>query len=499
MSKGKPIKKFFSVLFLILKGILSIIPMLFIFIKEMFYFFIMIFKSIFKSTKRLFRFSITFKMTIFYSFMFFIILLISSLIIISSFTFFLYENLKGDLIKSYNYIVNDVKIDNSIDIKYIKNISTLEESNISIYNNQNEIYYSTTTDTPIDLNYYTESPKLNYDRSYLTIGLNRKINFNNTTYNLVIEKNLEIYEFYVQNLAIILLIIILLSIIITIVLGSKTSKKMLLPIKNMTKTAKDISANALDTRLDVGKSHDELKELAETFNEMLDRIQTSYVRQEQFVSDASHELRTPISVVQGYANLLNRWGKDDQAVLDEALNAIKSESENMQDLTEKLLFLARSDKNLQKIEKESFNLTELIEEIVKETKLIDKNHNIISDIKENLNIYADKKLLKQSIRIFIDNSTKFTPEKGTIKITANKNRALTTITIEDTGMGIPKEDIPYIFDRFYRADKSRAKKSGGTGLGLSIAKWIIDNHGGNIKVESEIDNGTKITITLPQK
>ena len=157
----------------------------------------------------------------------------------------------------------------------------------------------------------------------------------------------------------------------TLGIGSKASKKMLLPIKDMTKTTKAISINALETRLNVSISHDELKDLAETINKMLDGIQTSYEQQNQFVSDASHELRTPIAVIQGYANMLYRWGKDDKEVLEESITAIKSEAEDMQQLVEKLLFLARSDKNTQKIEKKSFYINELVDEIIKETKLID--------------------------------------------------------------------------------------------------------------------------------
>ena len=274
---------------------------------------------------------------------------------------------------------------------------------------------------------------------------------------------------------------------------------MLLPIKNMTKATRAISVNALEKRLNVSTSHDELKQLAETFNEMLNRIQNSYEMQNQFVSDASHELRTPIAVIQGYANMLYRWGKDDKAVLDESITAIKSESYNMQQLVEKLLFLARSDKKTQKVYKEDFCINELITEIIKETKLIDVSHEISSEINENLSVYADKNLLKQALRIFIDNSIKYTPIGGTIKLNSYIKRSNLTIEIIDTGIGIAKDDLPHIFTRFYRCDKSRAKESGGTGLGLSISKWIIGKHNGSILVESKLGMGTKITIGLPMK
>lgn len=271
---------------------------------------------------------------------------------------------------------------------------------------------------------------------------------------------------------------------------------MLRPIDNMTNTAKSISANHLDRRLDVIESHDELKELAETFNEMLDRLQKSYEQQKQFVSDASHELRTPIAVIQGYANMLNRWGKEDKAVLEESITAINSEALNMKDLVEKLLFLARADKQTQKLQKSEFYLNDLVEEIAKETKMIDNKHDFICERNDTVQIFADRALIKQALRIFIDNSIKYTPEGGTIKINSISNPNGLTISIEDTGIGIAKEDLPKVFHRFYRCDKSRTRNTGGTGLGLSIAKWIIDNHNGAIEIESTINQGTKITIHL---
>jgi len=283
------------------------------------------------------------------------------------------------------------------------------------------------------------------------------------------------------------------------IVGSKASKKFLSPLKSMTDTVREISINALDKRLNVKGSKNELKDLAKTFNEMLDRIESSVEQQNQFVSDASHELRTPISVIQGYANLLHRWGKDDREVLQESIAAIKSESENMKQLIEKLLFLARGDKNAQKVEKEDFILSELIDELVRETKLVHKNHHIGSDYNEKFNVYADRKLIKEALRIFVDNSIKYTPEGGTIKLDCYLRYNTAVITIGDTGIGISEEDIPHIFERFYRADKSRTKSSGGTGLGLSIAKWILDEHNGKIDVWSKLDIGTVIKIIIPVK
>ncbi|WP_291574363.1 sensor histidine kinase [Clostridium sp. UBA4548] len=319
----------------------------------------------------------------------------------------------------------------------------------------------------------------------------------------------KVYISFIQNtvevspyIGIILAITIISDIVLLLILipiGGRVSKKLLLPVKKMNETIENISAQDLNTRLNVSGSKDELKDLAKTFNDMLDRLQRTYEAQNQFVSDASHELRTPIAVIQGYANLLDRWGKEDKEVLDEAIGAIKSEAEAMKTLVEQLLFLARSDKHTQKVEMVDFKVNELIGEVIKETKLIAPNHEILNMHNEEISINGDRSLLKEALRVFIDNSIKYTEEQGTIKINSYVKEKKLVLEVEDTGAGISKEDLPFIFDRFYRADKSRTKESGGTGLGLSIAKWIIIKHKGKIEVQSKLGHGTKITILLPLK
>jgi signal transduction histidine kinase len=288
-------------------------------------------------------------------------------------------------------------------------------------------------------------------------------------------------------------------IIMIVIIGFMASRRLLRPIKLMTDAVNNVTINQLDMRLDIKGSQNEFKDLASTFNNMLDRLQSSYEMQNQFVSDASHELRTPISVIQGYVNLLDRWGKNDIKVLEESIAAIKTESEDMKNLIENLLFLARGDKNVQKVEKKDFNVNELIDEIVRETKLIDDTHDIRCERNENISVYADYSLIKEAIRIFVDNSLKYTPEGGRIDLQCYSQNNKAVIIVEDTGRGIPKEDLPHVFERFYRADKSRTKQTGGTGLGMAIAKWIVLRHGGTIKVQSEINKGTKIEFTLPEK
>lgn len=447
--------------------------------------------------KRL-RFSISFKMTSVYTLIFSIILFLLSLGLIIGFRVFLLNEAKMELTKYSEVAINYAKLDKDFQSLNIDIFSNIDYLTFSVFDEKEKLLYSTKKDTR-NVAFHKENstyPLVNGLNQQFTF-VTTKLDSNNKIFFFQLSKELYKENEYFGIFISIIFFINIFSLIITLSIGSKTSKKMLLPIKDMTKTTKAISINALQTRLNVSISKDELKDLAETINKMLDGIETSYEQQNQFVSDASHELRTPIAVIQGYANMLSRWGKDDKEVLEESIIAIKSEAEDMQQLVEKLLFLARSDKNTQKIEKQTFYINDLIDEIIKETKLIDTSHEIKTDINEEASMYADKKLLKQALRVFIDNSIKYTPKGGRIKLNSYIKKKNLMLEIIDTGIGIPKEDLPYIFNRFYRCDKSRTKESGGTGLGLSIAKWIIGKHNGSIVVESRPEMGTKISIGLP--
>lgn len=259
-----------------------------------------------------------------------------------------------------------------------------------------------------------------------------------------------------------------------------------------------ISPEITNERISIGDS--ELKGLEDALNQLLDRMRDSYRQQARFVSDASHELRTPIAVIQGYANMLDRWGKSDEGVLEESISAIKSESENMKNLIEQLLFLARGTNGKTKLNMTKFNLSDTINEVFEESKMIDKSHEYSCLKSSEVEVYGDEGLLKQVARILVDNAVKYTESGGDISLkTGITEDGVPYFSIQDSGTGIGEADIIHIFERFYRADSARDRKHGGTGLGLSIAKWIIDNHKGYFSVLSRKDIGTRITVILPQK
>lgn len=282
--------------------------------------------------------------------------------------------------------------------------------------------------------------------------------------------------------------------------GKKSDKKLLEPIFEMSETANRLTVNNLNSRrLNVEGTKNELKDLAAVINNMLDRLEVSYESQKQFVSDASHELRTPIAVIQGYGNLLNRWGTSNEEVLQESIEAINNEAKSMQELVEKLLFLSRHDKKTLKLDKKKFNMCQVVEEMVKETKLVVRDRVIEAPVLQDVQVYGDKQALKQAIRIFIDNAVKYTKEGDTISITCLNEDGDCVIAVKDTGIGMTRKDVDNIFERFYRSDQVRNEKISGHGLGLSIAKLIVLGHTGKIKVRSQLTRGTTFTITLPRR
>lgn len=268
-------------------------------------------------------------------------------------------------------------------------------------------------------------------------------------------------------------------------------------VQNLEEAISKISPTTSNEKIHTGDS--ELQGLEESINNLLDRMRESYRQQARFVSDASHELRTPISVIQGYANMLDRWGKEDEKILNESIAAIKSESENMKNLVEQLLFLARGINGKTQLNCKEFFLNDMMNEVFEESKMIDENHIYEYEENEKIKIYGDEGLLKQTARILIENAVKYTDKGEVIKFKIGKNeKEEVYFYIQDSGIGMNEKDVSHIFERFFRADTARDRKTGGTGLGLSIAKWIIDKHGGYFGVLSREGIGTRITVFLPQ-
>ena len=300
-----------------------------------------------------------------------------------------------------------------------------------------------------------------------------------------------------------LLLTNLLGVVLALCACYYVSRRALAPIRAITEAARAIEVSDLSRRVEMPAAKDELSELVQTINHMLDRLEAGFEQQRRFVSDASHELRTPVTVMLGYSDMLSRWGREDAETLDEGITAIRSEAENMKALIERLLFLARADQKRQVLNKEPIDFQALVADVAKKADLVKGNHRLTLEANEPGTVFADEVTMRQMLRVFIENAFKYTPAGGAVAISSRRegqNRLC--VEVRDTGVGIAPEHQEKVFDRFYRVDSSRTKTAdgigaGGTGLGLSIARWIADTHGIGIALESEPGKGTTIRLAVP--
>lgn len=290
------------------------------------------------------------------------------------------------------------------------------------------------------------------------------------------------------------LIIASLVILIPTVIGSNILSRLLLnPIEELTRTMKtNIKEQKWEKIKHREHSKDEFYEMEVTFNEMIDQLKDNYERQEDFVSNASHELKTPIQIVKSYAQLLARRGKDNPELLDESIEAIDSEADRMKRLVEQLLSLAKNKEN---VVHERIELVQLIDHSITTFKQaynreIEFHKNI-----EAIHVLGNAGQLEQVIYILIDNALKYSEKEIIVSLFTYNGDVI--YSVQDFGNGISPDDQERIFERFYRVDKARSRETGGSGLGLSIAREIAEDHQGMITVDSTFGEGSTFTVVLP--
>lgn len=283
--------------------------------------------------------------------------------------------------------------------------------------------------------------------------------------------------------------------------GFWISKRALSPVDEITRAARTIGAQNLANRLTVPNTGDELERLADTLNQMLARLEAAFKRITQFTADASHELRTPLSVIRTSAELTLRKPRSDQEYR-ESLLQILTEAERTSHLIQQLLELARADSNPAAVARTSAtNVTETFHEACRQARVLAESKQLKfheSVERQNLYVQGDARSLERLFLILLDNAVKYTPSGGMIEATLGSENGLVLAEIKDTGVGMTPEDIPHIFERFYRADRARSRDTGGSGLGLAIGRWIAEAHGGEIRVHSELAKGSSFQIRLPR-
>jgi heavy metal sensor kinase len=282
--------------------------------------------------------------------------------------------------------------------------------------------------------------------------------------------------------------------------GYWLSRRALAPVDALTRTARTITGHTLSSRLEQLHTGDELQRLSDTLNEMLARIETAFTRVTEFTADASHELRTPISLVRTEAELALRRSRGEEEYR-EALRHILLEAERTTSLIEELLALARADSGRQSLNVQPIDLRGMLQEVAPGWRAVASVRGLqfserIMDAE--LRVLGDAEALRRVVNILLDNAFKYTPAPGgVVTLSAGEADGHAFISVVDNGMGIAEQDQPRIFERFFRVDKARSRELGGAGLGLSIAQWIVQQHHGKLRVESTLGAGSIFRVELP--
>ncbi len=296
-----------------------------------------------------------------------------------------------------------------------------------------------------------------------------------------------------------LLIFAALMLLAGAIVGYWLSRRALAPVDALTRTARSITGTNLNDRLERLNTGDELQRLSDTLNEMLGRIETAFLRVSQFTADASHELRTPISLIRTEAEITLRKSRD-ESEYQESLRHILQEAERTSALVEKLLSLARADAGREALDIRRLDLGETVRQIALDWRKVMASHQLrfTDDITpHNVYVAGDSSAVSRMLNILLDNAVKYTPSPGIVRLTLEAKEGVALITVRDTGIGISNEDQPRIFERFYRADKARSRELGGAGLGLAIAEWIVAQHRGRVMVQSTPGKGSAFLVELP--
>lgn len=289
------------------------------------------------------------------------------------------------------------------------------------------------------------------------------------------------------------------ALVLSAYIGYVLASVLLKPLRDlrqeMTTVAKDGFAAPIQMEYDLD---DEIGDLLRVYRKMMGELEQSFLLQQQFISDASHELRTPIQVVEGHLSLIQRWGKDDPEILNESLNTSLTEIIRMKNLIEEMLELARGQSN---------HTDEKCDVLAVTTEMIHEQTVLHPEV--TINVYQDhltspfaaisQNAFGQILRNLLQNAIRYSNDQPTIQIYLTNDLNNCKIEVEDNGIGIAENDLPHIFERFYRIDEARSRDAGGTGLGLSIVKMLVNKYGGNITVTSKLDIGTKFKVILPSK
>ncbi|WP_415841006.1 ATP-binding protein [Paenibacillus typhae] len=318
-----------------------------------------------------------------------------------------------------------------------------------------------------------------------------------------IVRNLENFESLINLITTLFIITGFVAIILSLIGGRLISFQLLNPINSMIRTMRRIRENGLKERVQISDQQDEMTELSLMFNELMDSLEQSFRQQQQFIEDASHELKTPLSIIHGHLSMIKRWGKDDPEVLNRSIQLSLNETNRLIQMVSELLILTRANHSaaIAEYAPENIRVKQVIGEIIENFKFVNPEFRMLTrlEISDDCVLPVQKNHFQQMMIIILDNAMKYTRDQKEIRVSAAMETGLLAISVMDYGMGIPEDELYLVTNRFYRVDKARSRKHGGNGLGLAIAKRLMEGYAGELQIDSVYGEWTKVTLRFPYK
>lgn len=410
-----------------------------------------------------------------------------------------------DLLKDrYREIVslsNNISIEISEEgfMDYLKTLNSGEvDEEIRIYS-KDKVYYQSKSDIWKDINYKYVDKDIKIETRILDFDIymviSAKIKISDSNYIIQVVRENDMFKEFTENSLPIFIVTLVLGLILSGIGAIYVSKSFVDRLKKLTKTMNEIKENGIDKRAEISEANDEIDKVHIVFNSMMDEVQDAFEEQSRFVSDASHELKTPLTALQGHLSMLKRWGKNDKVRLEKSLDICLNEVDRLKKIVNDMLILSRAEnENINLNELDEINPKDIINELIDEYRILNDKVKYIVNIEDNIKIKVKADDLKQLLIIFIDNSIKYNNKENIeIKITLLKENEQIKLEVKDNGIGIPKDEIKNVMKRFYKVDKSRVNNNS-FGIGLSIANRIVNKYKAKIKIDSELNIYTIISV-----
>jgi len=342
--------------------------------------------------------------------------------------------------------------------------------------------------------FVTESTLLGYDVMYTTLRFDGTLEYS-AYVSIFLYPDLD--KDFLLSLNSALLVSAFIGILFLTAFGRWFTRRALKPLVDLSYVAQNMNNETLNYRIPSTESNDEIDTLIKSLNLMLQNLEMSFEYQKRFVSDASHELRIPLTIVLGYIDLLKTVGTSNEALLRESLDSIEDEATHMKNLVEKLLILARLENKRIKVNSEWLEIPDFFQKTLQECLKLYPKHDFLLNMNYVEDVFMDFELITQIFRALVENAVKYSPEGRLITFGSARRNQFIELTVTDEGRGIAKDSIAQLTNRFYRLSEDRNRKTGGTGLGLSIVDALIKAHGGHMRIESELGIGTTVHLFLP--